>query len=172
MITIRNEDKALSLSARASTADLVTGMLVVMVQAAASGDQPLVRKATEAEMENPAIRKFIVEYDYPDSQDVDFEINTVTQALTPIAKLIPEGAQVNVWTGDLVIAYHESAIPTTLEATREGTAFGFDQATNLPAVVADSDLTTFPDTGGAATVVPIGIKYRIDGPEHTFLMRL
>jgi hypothetical protein len=172
MITIRNEDKALSLSVRAATDDLTTGMLVVMVQSAAAGDQPLVRKATGAEMINPAIRKFIVEYDAPDSNEVDFDIDVVTQDLVAIAKPIPVGAQVNVWTGDLVIAYHESAIPASLRATREATAFGFDATTNLPSVTADAESTTFPDAGGTPTVIPIGIKYRIDGPEHTFLVRL
>jgi hypothetical protein len=33
-------------------------------------------------------------------------------------------------------------------------------------------MTTFPDAGGTATTIPVGIKYRIDGPEHTFLVRL
>lgn len=172
MIVIRNQDQALSLSARAETADLQSGMLVVMVEAANAGDQPLVRKATQGEMTNPAVRKFIVDYDAEDSQEVDFTIDPVTQALTPITKVIPIDAQVTAWTGDLVIAYHEAVLPASVEAIREGTAAGFDSATNFPCVVADADSPTFPDTGGTATVVHPALKYRIDGPEHTFLVRL
>ena len=167
MITIRNEDKALSLSARASTADLVSGMIVVAVQGAASGDQPKVRKATAAEIKDVKVQKFIVEYDAPDSTEVDFNINTVTQGLTPIAKTIPLNAQVNIWMGTVVIAYHESLLPAGFKAAdaREASPVVFDSDTNLPAAYSAGGSTDATDTVE-------GFVYRVDGPEVTLVVKL
>lgn len=166
MITIRNEDKALSLSARASTADLVSGMVVVAVQGAASGDQPKVRKATAAELADVKVQKFIVEYDAPDSNEVDFDINVVTQGLTPIAKTIPQNAQVNIWMGTLVIAYHETLLPAGFKAAnaREAAQVAFDGDTNLPAA--------YNAAGSDGTQIVSGLVYRVDGPEVTLVVKL
>lgn len=159
MITIKKQDNAVKLSARASTTDLVSGMAVVMVQGAAAGDQPVVRRATALELADATVRKFIVSWDEPDSNDVDFTIDPATSGLTAIAKTIPQDAQVVCYTGNIEIAYHEAVLPSSVETLREGNAMGFDAATSLPSVAADAELVC-------------GLKYRIDGPEHVFLIQL
>lgn len=166
MITIRNEDKALSLSARASTNDLQSGMVVVAVPGTASGDQPKVRKATAAEIADTKVQKFIVEYDAPDSQEVDFDINVQTQGLTALTKLIPQDAQVNIWMGTVVIAYHDSVLPVGFKSTdaREADKVSFDGDTALPAA--------YNNAGADGTQIVVGLVYRVDGPEVTLVVKL
>lgn len=159
MITIRNRDVAIGLSARASTADLTPGMIVVMVGGDASGDQPKVRKATAGELADSLVQKFIVDWAPDDSTDVDFTVDPATGDLTAESQVIPADTQVTVFMGTLVIAYHEDVLPATLVATREPVRVGFDSATNLPSIAADAELDC-------------GFKYRIDGPEHTFVINI
>lgn len=165
MITIRNADLAQSVSARASTADLTPGMVVAFVQGDASGDQPKVRKATTAELTDATVQKGIVDFIQPDSQDVDFNYNVVSQALTPIAKTIPQGAQVNVWFGTLVIAYHDSLLPAGLKSTtiRETAKVAFDSTTALPAV--------YNGAGANGTNGYVGMVYRVDPVEVTLVVK-
>lgn len=165
MITVRNEDTANSVSARAGAASLKAGMLVVLAQGAASGDQPTCVKATAADIADQTVRKFIVDYEQKDSLDVDFDIDVTDSSLTVEAKTIPNGAQVNLWYGDIVIAYHESLLPTGAKAAdlREGTQkIGWDADTGLPA--------KYNSAGTKGEKVALGVVYRIDGPEVTMLV--
>ena len=164
MITVRNADMALSLSARASTADLQPGMIVVFVVSAASGDQPKVRKATNLEIADVTIPKGIVDFIVDDSEAVDFTINTVTQALTEVSNVIPINSQVNVWMGKLVIAYTAANLSATLApaTVREATKVAFDADTAFP-----REYLAGQTDGGQ---IPMGIVYRVDGPEVTLLI--
>jgi hypothetical protein len=161
MITVRDRSAAISFSARTGEAGLVAGMLVKFVAGSASGEQPKVVKATGADMADATVKKGIVDYIQPDSLDVDFDINVVTQALTAQAKTIPLNAQVNVWMGTIVLGYHESLLPATLKpaVVREPAVVGFDGATNLPALAVDAEIDN-------------GFVYRIDGPEVTMVFSL
>jgi hypothetical protein len=167
MITIRDRSKALSLSARASTADLQTGMIVVMVQGAASGDQPKVRRATAAEIQDVKVQKFIVEYDAPDSLEVDYVIDPATQLLTAQPRPIAVNAQVNIFMGILVIAYTEDVLPAGFKAAniRESVQMSYDATTSFPAAYSAGGTANGTDT-------PKGHAYRVDGPEVTFIVRL
>jgi hypothetical protein len=165
MITIRNEDKALSLSARAGVV-LTPGQVVKLAPGTASGDQPTVVLATIADLSDVTVQKFIVDYVQPDSLDVDFDINPSTQALTPIAKTIPSGAQCNIWYGTVVVAYHETLLPAGFKAAnaREADKAAFDGDTGLPGKYASGAV----DGLQAAK----GFVYRVDGPEVTFSFTL
>lgn len=166
MITIRNEDKALSLSARTGEANLVPGMVVKLAQGVASGDQPKVIKCVAADLTDVTVQKFIVDYTEKDSNDVDFTLDPVTQLLTPIAKTIPLNAQVNIWYGTVVIAYHESLLPAGFKAAnvRESAKVAFDADTAFPGPYASGA------TDGLQSAK--GFCYRVDGPEVTFSITL
>lgn len=167
MITVRNQSVALSVSARTGAATtLKAGMVVKFAQGAASGDQPTVVPVVAADLSDPKVVKGIVDYITPDSQDVDFDVTTATLALSPIAVVIPAGAQVNVWLGKLVIAYHESLLPAGFKAAnaRESDKVSFDADTGLPAA--------YNAAGADGTQTPVGMVYRVDGPEVTFIITL
>jgi len=161
MITARNVMLSLPLSARTATADLKTGMVVKFVQSAASGDQPLVAKATAADLVDPTVLKGVVDFIQPDSQYVEFSLDTTTLTITPLAESIPQGAQVNVWTVKPVIAYHASKLDASLSPAtiREGAVVAIDGDTSLPA------LYSAGATDGRQKAV--GTVYRVDGPEVT-----
>lgn len=174
MFTVRNSDHALSLSARTATADLKAGMIVAFVQntSTVAGEQPLVRKATLAEITDPTIQKGLVDFIVEDSLAVDFDISLVDQTLSPTTNahnatpVIPLGSQVNVWMGKLVVSYHSADLPAALlpTAVREGARVAFNNTTNLPAIY---------NSGGAdGSQTPVGIVYRIDGPEVSMLVTL
>jgi hypothetical protein len=172
MITIRNADTTLSLSARTATADLIAGMIVAFVQSTASGDQPKVRKATIAEISDPTVVKGIVDFIVDDSLAVDFDISLIDQSLSPTVNIhnanmvIPLNAQVNVWLGKVVIAYHSSNLPAALKSgtVREGMKLSFAGGTNLPALYASG--------GVDGSQTPVGMVYRVDGPEVTMLITI
>lgn len=168
LFTIRNRDHALALAARASTADLKTGMVVVFVQGGASGDQPQVRKATGAELADATVQKGIVWYRAKeDDADIDFTWDPATNSMTvKAAALIPLNAQVTVLTGKVIVAYHKSLLPAGLlpGTVRETAKIAFDSATNFPGVY---------NAGGANGLqIAVGSVFRIDGPEVTMVVVL
>lgn len=166
MITLRNTDLATSVSARAADATLVPGMVVKLVQGAASGDQPKVSKASAADLADATIQKGIVDFIQPDSQAVDFTYDVNSQGLTPIAQTIPAGAQVNVWIGKMVIAYHDSLLPAGLLSTavREASKVAFDSTTSMPGV--------YNAAGANGLNVFVGTVYRVDPKEVTMIVTL
>lgn len=166
MITVRNQDQALSLTARAGAAGLKPGMLVKLAQGAASGDQPTVVAVSAADIADVTVKKFIVDYIPSDSQHVDFDIAPATQVLTALDTSIPNGAQVNIWSGTVVIAYHDSLLPTGFKAAdvRESAKLAFDADTDLPAA--------YNAAGTDGTEVCVGYVYRVDAPEVTFVVTL
>lgn len=166
MITVRNRDTALSLSARAG-AVLKPGQVVKFAAGAASGDQPTVVAVTAADLDAAAAGTLtigIVDYVQPDSQDVDFDVNVVTQGLTAQAKTIPSGAQCNVWTNKPVIAYHSSVLDASLApaTVREPQKVAFLVSNGLPA----AHNAAAVDTGAENYM---GFVYRVDGPEVTIV---
>jgi hypothetical protein len=161
MITLRNTDMALAFTALAGEAGLTPGMIVKFVQGTSSGDAPKVVKAAAADLDDAKIKKGIVHFAFEDSQEVDFDINVGTSTLTAQAKTIPAGGQVTVFTGRPVIAYHKSALDSsiTFGSLREGAQIGFDGTTGLPGLFAAGE------AGGRENYM--GWVYRMDGAEVT-----
>jgi hypothetical protein len=166
MITIANSTLALPFSARVSTTDVKPGMIVTFIQGTASGEQPQVRKATLAEIQDATVPKGIVEYFKPDSTDVDFDVDPATQALTLEDTTIPQNAQVTVWMGKPVVTYYGAVLAADLApaTVREATKVGFDADTNFPAAYLGSA------TDGRE--ICTGFIYRVDGPAITIAFSL
>jgi hypothetical protein len=166
MITIRNQDLALPFTAVAGEAGLKPGMCVKFVQGTATGDVPKVMKAAAADLDDAKVKKGIVHWVPEDSQSVDFDINVANSTLGAVAVTIPEGAQVTVFTGRPVIAYHSSALDSsiTFASLREGAQIGFDGTTGLPGLHAAGE------TDGRENYV--GWVYRMDGVEATIAFEL
>ena len=170
MITVRNADLALPVSARTGAADMKPGMLVKFAAGAASGDQPTVVRAVAADIDSwkaGALTLGIVDYNKQDSQDVDFDVNVAAQTLTAQDNTIPQDAQVVVWLGKPVIAYHSSMLEASLApaTVREPQAVAFLASTSKPTAY-----------NGAATNTGeenyVGFVYRVDGPEVTIAFSL
>jgi hypothetical protein len=163
MITIRNRDVALALSARAGVAGLVPGQAVKLANGAAVGDQPTCVLPTTLDYSSNVEQLFIVDWYDQDSQFTDFN-TTFPDARTPFTAVpvtIPLNAQVTLYMGTIVVGYAASRLPASLRAVRESTPMGFDFATHMPAIVADSERR-------------VGFVYRIDGAaaETTLVIRL
>lgn len=167
MLTVRDYRLAQSLTARAKTgASLKPGMVVVMEQGASSQDPPVVSKATVEDIGDATVQKFIVDYLQPDSLDVDFTWDPSTYGLTPENVVIPDEAQVNIWSGKIVVGYHDSALPTALQSANAVVAdkVGFSTATGFPA--------KYDAAGAAGEDTYFGYVYRVDGPEVTMVLDL
>jgi hypothetical protein len=142
MITIRNKDAAVGISARTGVAGLIPGQLVKLNAAVAAGANPLVVAPVALDYSGTTLLG-IVDWYPQDSQDVDFN-TTFTNGQTPLSPVagnnsIPLDAQVTVWFGHVIVGYSKDVLPTTLKAVAAGTACGFDLATHLPAVSGDSE---------------------------------
>jgi hypothetical protein len=161
MITIRNQDTALAFTAVTGEAGLKNGMVVKFVQGNAQGDVPKVVKAAAADLDDAKVKKGIVLYAFEDSLTVDFDINLANSTLSAISMEIPNGAQVAVFTGKPVVAYHSSALDSSINIAtiREGALIGFDGTTGFPGLHAPAE------TDGRENYV--GWVYRVDGPELT-----
>lgn len=167
MITVRNAETCQSVSARAGQANLKPGMVVKFAAGAASGDQPTVVAVTAADLDAATagtITLGIVDYVQPDSLDTDFTIDPATQVLTPVAKTIPNGAQVNVWMNKPIIGYHKDDLDASLDpaTVREPQKVAFLVANGMPAAFNAAAVDT-----GAENYM--GFVYRVDGPEVTLL---
>lgn len=158
MIVIRNRDHSLALTARAGEAGLKQGMVVKFDGVTANGT-PKVVKASDADLADATVQKGIVWYREKDSLTADFEYDPATLTLTPLDMEIPEDAQVAVFTGKMVVAYHTSVLPSALVNAPALSKVSFDGTTGFPTLVTDAE--------------PVfGFVERKDGPEITMVLNL
>jgi hypothetical protein len=163
MIVIRNRDHSLAFTARANAADLRNGMVVKFSGVTANGT-PQVQRATTADLTDASIQKGIVWYRGKDDTEVDFEMDATGVTMTAIAKVIPQDAQVTVYTGKMVVAYHSSLIPAGLQNAAALAKVAIDSTTSFPAL--------WVNAGANGTGTSVGFLERKDGPETTLVLSL
>lgn len=161
MFWIRNALRAQSLTGIAGEA-MEVGMLVKFVQNTATGLEPKVMKALEADYDDPDVLKGVVQHiPLDDENRVDYVLNPATQSYTlntgtDNTHVIASGTKVTVWFDVPIIGVHKFLLDPSLDlaVAREGDLVTFDSAT--------SKLAAY-DVNTADRDVPFGIIYRVEG---------
>lgn len=163
-IVIRNRDHGHAFTARTVDATLKQGMVVKFAGETANGTLT-VAKPTAAELADPTVQKGVVWYREKLDNVVDFEMSpSDPTVMTVIEKLIPNDAQVTVYTGRLVVAYHKTLLPAGLVAAAVRSKVAFDADTALPAV--------YNSASTDGTEKAVGFLERKDGPEYTLVLNV